>query len=59
MTKSSASIRQSKQKRISSIREAIAKVEQEECSCRVGGLAQCARCEHLEELDAQLQEVEG
>lgn len=65
MTKSSAPA-QSKPKQIASLREAIAEVEQEECHCiwHCKGserllFATCARCQHLEDLDAQLQEAEA
>jgi len=62
--------------RIAAIREAIAKVEQERCTCKLcwlcldneidceecggrGVSSRCARCEHIEDLEAQLQEAEG
>lgn len=65
-----------KPERIAAIREAIAKIEAEECSCRLcrmcldndtaceycGGTGterNCPRCQHFDDLDAQLREAEG
>lgn len=47
-----------KPEHIAAIRDAIAVVEEEKCHCVIYGW-KCARCWHLEDLQAQLREAEG